>query len=91
VCGGAYRVGVVDRKNQIDEVCGVGIIEPSTTQLEYIMTKVITRGTEASYNDIFVVDAVENATGEQVRIVVHCRNLQSVMSYLHGYTPTIIR
>ena len=53
--------------------------------------KVIQLGTQASYNDTFVVDAIDNKTGEEVRLVVHCRSLQSVMSYLHGYTATCIR
>lgn len=55
------------------------------------MKKVIELGVQASYNDTFVVDATNNATGEEVRIVVYCRSLQSVSSYLHGYTAQSIR
>lgn len=53
--------------------------------------RVIERGTEAAFNDKFIVDAIDDKTGEEVLLVVFCRSLQSVSIYLNGYTPTLIR
>lgn len=53
--------------------------------------RVIYKGIQASYNDTFIADAIDNSTGEIVRLVIYCRNLQSVSSYLYGYTATSIR
>ena len=62
----------------------------SVVKLEIEM-RVIYKGIQASYNDTFIADAIDNKTGEVVRLVIYCRNLQSVSSYLYGYTATSIR
>jgi len=43
--------------------------------------QVITRGTPASYNDIFAADCLDK-NGYPVRVIVHCRSLQHVMIWL---------